>query len=412
MFWSHGVDCVRWTSGYTPITDREFWYANLPRRGTPLAQFFGKGAWAPHGYYQGRRYETYNFTGANLMRKYGEDWKQQFSEICHRRLRSWGMNTIANWSDQEIFLQKKTPYVVSIHTSQKSIEGSTGYWMKFPDPFDTSFRDSLQKRMAAERDKSAGDSWCLGYFIDNELGWGDELSLAVATLASPPDQAAKRAFLEELKKKYATIDRLNRVWGTEHVSWDGLLKTQEPPDKTRARDDLTAFYTRVAEEYFRTCREAVKSVAPHQLYLGCRFAWVNDRAVRAAAKYCDVIGFNKYRYSVADFTLPEGIDKPAIIGEFHFGALDRGMFHTGLRRTANQAERAETYKRYVRGALDNPFWVGTHWFQYADQATTGRGDGENYQIGLLDICDTPYAETIQAVREVGGSLYRHRLRHR
>ena len=44
--------------------------------------------------------------------------------------------------------------------------------------------------------------------------------------------------------------------------------------------------------------------------------------------------------------------------------------------------------------LGNPLIVGTHWFQYGDQATTGRGDGENYQIGFVDVCDTPYAETI------------------
>ncbi|MCL4195773.1 MAG: beta-agarase, partial [Thermoguttaceae bacterium] len=149
-------------------------------------------------------------------------------------------------------------------------------------------------------------------------------------------------------------------------------------------------------------------VAPNHLYLGCRFAWVNDRAVRASAKYCDVIGFNKYSYSIADFTLPEGIDKPAIVGEFHFGALDRGMFHTGLRPVADQNARAAAYKSYVLGALDNPHWVGTHWFQWGDQATTGRGDGENYQIGFMDVCDTPYPETIQASREVGAALYRTR----
>jgi hypothetical protein len=49
--------------------------------------------------------------------------------------------------------------------------------------------------------------------------------------------------------------------------------------------------------------------------------------------------------------------------------------------------------------------VGTHWFQFGDQATTGRGDGENYQIGFLDVCDTPYAETIAAARQVGYGLY-------
>ena len=145
------------------------------------------------------------------------------------------------------------------------------------------------------------------------------------------------------------------------------------------------------------------------MYLGCRFAWVNDRAVHAAAKHCDVLSFNRYEYSVADFRLPDGVDKPAIIGEFHFGALDRGMFRTGLRATPDQAARAEAYSSYVQGALENPWFVGTHWFQYGDQATTVRGDGENYQIGFLDICDNPYPEITAASRTVGAKMYQLRL---
>jgi hypothetical protein len=183
----------------------------------------------------------------------------------------------------------------------------------------------------------------------------------------------------------------------------------EEPDRQRAWSDLTAFYTKTAETYFATIREELKKVAPDQLYLGCRFAWVNDRAARAAAKYCDVVGYNRYAYSVADFTLPGNIDLPVIIGEFHFGALDRGMFHTGLKPTKDQQARAAAYRDYVRGALRNPQIVGTHWFQYKDQATTGRGDGENYQIGFIDICDTPYPETIAASRDIGYHMYETRL---
>jgi hypothetical protein len=86
------------------------------------------------------------------------------------------------------------------------------------------------------------------------------------------------------------------------------------------------------------------------------------------------------------------------------------MFHTGLKETRNQNDRAQKYKEYVLGALRNPAIVGTHWFQYRHQATTGRGDGENYQIGLVDICDTPYPETISAVQEVGQLMYEYRYR--
>lgn len=85
------------------------------------------------------------------------------------------------------------------------------------------------------------------------------------------------------------------------------------------------------------------------------------------------------------------------------------MFHTGLRAAASQQDRAGKYAAYVRGALRNPYIVGTHWFQYKDQATTGRGDGENYQIGFIDICDRPHPEIVTAAREVGYPMYEYRL---
>ncbi len=408
LFWSHGNDCVRLGNATTPITDREFWFADLPAKDSPWAQFYGKGWGAAHGYYEKKGYRTFNFSALNLLRKYGDDWKTLAAEMAHRRLRSWGMNTIANWSDMSIALLRRTPYVGTVSSMSRRIEGSSGYWGKFPDPFDPDFALSLAKGMQALKE-TLGDRWCLGYYVHNELAWGDETSLAAAALTSPADQPAKLAFVQDLKAKYATIAKLNQAWGVEHASWDALLASTTAPDKKKAQEDLTAFYTRIAEQYFRVCREAVKQAAPQQLYLGCRFAWSNERAVRAAAKYCDVVSFNRYKNTADDFRLPEGVDMPTLIGEFHFGALDRGMFHTGLRPTESQTARAEAYRRYVNGALDNTWLVGTHWFQYGDQATTGRTDGENYQIGFLDVCDTPYPETVDACREVGYGMYARRL---
>jgi hypothetical protein len=409
LFWSHGIDCVH-GSNATPITDRENYFRDLPKPDSPFAEFYGTGGWAPHGYYKDHTpYKTYDFSRANLLRKYGRTWQQKFANLTHERLKSWGLNTIANWSDREICLMRKTPYVATIGFSARPLEGSTGYWGKFYDVFDPNFRQAIRRRLEVEKDASVGDPWCIGYFVDNELAWGDEVSLSLATLISPADQSAKGVFVKDLTAKYATIDKLNEAWGTAYATWDALLQNQAAPDAKKAWSDLTAFYTKTAETYFRTIREELKNVAPEQLYLGCRFAWVNDRAVQAAAKFCDVVSYNRYSYSVEDLRLPNSIDKPVIIGEFHFGALDRGMFHTGLRKTANQQDRAAKYADYVRGALRNPHIVGTHWFQYKDQATTGRGDGENYQIGFVDVCDKPYPEMIQACREVGYDLYKYRL---
>lgn len=409
LFWSHGIDCVH-SHDATPITDREPYFRGLPAKEAPFAQFYGQGSWAPHGYYSEHSpYRTYDFSRANLLRKYGEDFETAFADVTHRRLESWGVNTIANWSDEQVYLLRLTPYVGAIHFEARTLEGSEGYWGKFYDVFDSSFQHNLQRRLESERGKSVDDPWCIGYFVHNELSWGDDTSLAVATMASPPDQPAKIVFVNDLQARYETIENLNEAWGTRHESWTALLHSRETPDRTRARDDLQEFYTKTAETYFGTIRRELKKVAPEQLYLGCRFAWANDRAARAATKFCDVVSYNRYEYGVGSLKLPDEIDMPILIGEFHFGALDRGMFHTGLRRTESQQDRADKYRSYLESALRNPYIVGTHWFQYRDQPTTGRGDGENYQIGFVDICDSPYPEIVKAARDVGYSMYERRF---
>ena len=89
-----------------------------------------------------------------------------------------------------------------------------------------------------------------------------------------------------------------------------------------------------------------------------------------------------------------------------FGALDRGLLHAGCVATGTQTERAELFMRYVRRALVQPNVVGAHWFLYQDQPLTGRErDGECFQCGFVDVCDTPYAEMVEASRNLARTLY-------
>jgi hypothetical protein len=426
LFWSHGLVRVTWSCGYTPITDREHLFADLPKRDSPLGSFFGRSTWPIAGLYP-RGTETYNFSGANLLRKYGDSWPKDFADVVQRRFRSWGLNTMANCSQPAIYLQRKTPYtatvyslvsppadtpgatgyVATIHNDSRVIEATSGGWGKFPDVFDPSFKATLVREVAQHRGKAVGDPWCLGYFPGNELNWGaDETALARAVLASPAGQPAKRALIDELRAKYVKVEKLNAAWKTHHASWEAMLITTAPPAADQGRADLAAFLGSMAEAYFRQCREAVKEIDPEGLYLGCRFAgWSHGQVFRAAARYSDVISVNRYTETLADLRLPEGFDKPVVIGEFHFGALDRGKYHPSLREVANQQARGQAYERYVRSALENPLVVGTHWHQFGDQSTTGRDDGENFQNGFVDVCDTPYLETVEACRRIGYRLY-------
>ena len=409
LFFSQGIDCVC-SSEVTPVEGRENWYEAFPPKEPEFARFLASSWYCLKGHYAGKSPRSYMFSDANLLRKYGTPWRERSFATAHKRLRQWGLNTIGMWSHWGLRAAHRTVYVDSAGSDgAKRIEGSEGYWGKFPDPFDPSLQQTLGRSMAGKAGNSAGDSWCLGYFADNELGWGEEYSLARAALSSPPEQAAKRAVLEMLKGRYDSIAALNTAWGTTNASWEALGASRTPPDAKRAAADLAAMDTLICERYFSGVRDAIKAVAPNQLYLGCRFAWTNPRAAVAAAKFCDVVSYNLYQRSVADFKFPGGADVPLIIGEFHLGALDRGMFHAGLVPVSGQEERAANYRSYVEGALRHPQFVGCHWFQYQDEPTTGRVyDEENYQIGFVDIADTPYAETVAAARQLGEVMYKIR----
>ncbi|MBQ7314112.1 MAG: beta-galactosidase, partial [Clostridia bacterium] len=108
--------------------------------------------------------------------------------------------------------------------------------------------------------------------------------------------------------------------------------------------------------------------------------------------------------SIENFSKITG--KPVIIGEFHFGALDRGMDATGLRGVESQTERGVAYRRYMHRAAAHPMCLGAHYFILYDQAYLGRFDGENYQIGALDVCSRPYTEFIDGIVKTHGELYK------
>ena len=405
LFWSHGPTCVRTREGTTPITDREHLFEWLPPRDSEFGFCYGKGNGAPFGYYKGKAFDTFVFPQANLYRKYGPDWERTYPDLVHRRLSSWAMNTIANWSSAEIYRMDRTPYTTRIWARGANIEGSKGHWGKFPDPFSPKFRNTLEASLRRNSYADA-DPWCIGFYVNNELSWGkDGISLAKATVASPATQPAKVAMLDWLRGRYQDVAALNLAWETEFADWDAVLASTTVPASGKATADLREFYSRIADQYFSVIHEAIRRMAPNKLDLGCRFSPWNDSATRAAARYCDVVSYNLYRRTLDDFALPEGVDKPVIVGEFHFGTLVRGMFYPSLIPVPDQEARRDAYVAYVESALRHPAIVGTHWFQFGNCATTGRSDGANAEIGLVDGADTPFYELLDGVRQVGGSMY-------
>jgi len=413
LFFSFGVNCVGSAAG-TVITDRENYFESLPSR-EEFPQFYTK-ANCIIGDFAGRNVDVFLFENYNLYQKYGKNWEKRAVETAHKRIAGFGMNTIGNWSNMVYTKVDKTPYVVYTGLwgpNYVRIAGSKGYWGQFPDPFDENFAKIYERSVekVEKYNSFINDPWCIGVFADNELPWGNEYDLALAALSSPPGQPARKAFQNKLVKKYLNIGALNNAWGTNFKSFadmEDLPAIEFKGEMTPAlKEDLRDFTRLTAESYFSQIRGVLRRLAPNQLYLGCRFAWINPVVFREAMLYCDVVSFNIYQKYLSDYRFPEeNIDKPLIIGEFHFGATDRGMWHPGLVGTDSQSERAQLARQYVISALKHPNIIGCHWFQYRDQSTLGRPlDGENYAIGLVSVADVPYPELTRAMREVGEKMY-------
>lgn len=392
LFWSAGVDCFRpYAEG--PVKGRENLFMELPDAAKQNGQA--------------------DFYHWNLGRKYGAAWQQSWLDTNVARLKSWGFNSLGNWSDDFAFQSKRIPYTVPLYVNGLPRIGKAGNALL--DYFDPQFPTLAQGSMKDQTSRWKDDPWCLGYFVDNELAWdtwaqmgtGGEYVVARDALASPETQAARRAFIGQLKKKYDSPAAWSKAWGISVNDWDTPVTLTATQLNPAAKVDCAAFSTALAERYFSTMRDALKAVAPNQLYLGCRFAIRPPEMVAVAARYCDVVSFNIYEDNVDPKTwaFTDSMGKPVIIGEFHFGATDRGMFHPGLRERPTQADRATAYETYVKSVRARPAFVGCHWFQWVDEPVTGRFDGENYNIGFITVADTPYPEMRDAARRAHATLY-------
>lgn len=221
LFWSYGPTGVSAGGEGSPVTDKETWFDELPAADGPAAKYWGRGRGARYMYYEtGKEWRSFSFSGLNAERKYGPDWREVTAEGLHARLRNWGMNTMANWSDPVVYLKRKTPYVVAVGSGPLRLD-------HFPDVFDPAFERAVNEAMDRQKSTTAGDPWNLGYFVDNELTWGagrGAMRAAEGALKASAESGTKKAFVGHLKTRHRELPALNRAWGTKHASWNALLE--------------------------------------------------------------------------------------------------------------------------------------------------------------------------------------------
>jgi hypothetical protein len=403
LFWSFGVTCVgEGFSGTTPIRDDLGVFDGLPDYDDPrFGQFFIKTEEDGHLHVNPPIIRHYDYGKSNLYRKYGDDWEEKSVERTIERMQYAQLNTIAAWSDPAIIKERKIPYTAIIHYKYGFAAS------KMPDPFDPITRENLRKELEGHPVDFRGDPWCIGVFVNNELHWeGNNRDFVAQVMGyDETDTAAKGVFREWLKEKYTTIEALNTAWSTEIESWEALPQVTDPEAfKEADPEDCAALMVLFADAYFKMVSEELKAHSPDHLYMGCRFHMGSAELIETAAKYVDVISANVYLYEPAVGAYASH-GKPVIITEFHFTKTEGKLLGGGLRSAVDASQQARLFRQYVKEAIAHPSVIGAHWFQWKDQSVGGRWDGENYDLGFVDITDHPNETLFRESAAIGRSLY-------
>jgi hypothetical protein len=359
-----------------------------------------------------------------------------WADATTRRFRRWGVNTIGAFSLPNLF-RDRMPYTVLLNFSQYAPVVAE------PVPTDDTVRDfvgpwfdvSARAYAADAASGCASDPWCIGVFTDNEPHWGrsvrQETSFLLSYAASVAGSDVKTALQRFLERRYSNdVAAFNAVWGTQLTDFDAFQQLQRLPPAPGAltveqRADDHAFRDFVARRYFRVTDSALRAVSPELLNLGPRFDALNTPGAiyEIAGRSVDVISLNDYEYSPAVLaanatnfgaesflfradpwddldTVEELSGRPILITEFSYRVSipdgPRGTNPPAYVYAADQAERAESYRRYMAELYSRPFVVGAHWFQLMDQPATGRPDGQDNNFGLVDIADRPWRPLTEA----------------
>jgi hypothetical protein len=393
-FWSTGLDCVR-MDVESAIAGLETALTWLPPRDSEFKDA-----------YLDRGGQSFSYLAANFIRAFGpKDWRSQWAAATLGELRRLRFNTVGNWSEWEYARSASVPYVRPMHFQPKRV---SLLYRDFPDVFDSRFPQDAAD-YAANLADTHGDPAFLGYFLMNEPTWGFSSELpAVGMLYQAKECASRKELARVLGAKYGDSRTLAERWGVPCTLEEIAAGAWHKPLPPAALADLEDFSTQMVERYFRTLSEACKRVDPNHLNLGMRWAGIPPSWAVAGMKYFDVYSINAYEQQVPRKTTDEIqrlLGVPTIVGEWHFGALDAGLPASGIGHVATQADRGRAYRWYAEDAMANPNCVGVHWFTLYDQSAIGRFDGENYNIGFLDVCNRAYEKIGSAAIRSHEAMY-------
>lgn len=394
-FVSVGVDCIRNQVSGT-LSGQEDLFEWLPPKEDPVYK---------DAYSNREDKVLVDFYRSNLMKVFGDKWQESWETITTSQIREFRLNTIANWSDIEYARKSKLPYVLPLSNFPST---QVTLFRDFPDVFSEEYAANAEI-FASQLNDFKGDPYLIGYFLRNEPLWAfGAHDIAFEMFATVQPSVSKDRFTDWISSRYPDIHSFNEAWKLNIENFKelaGLVIEEYPSDK--AKEEFWQFSEVLVKKYVDVPCDEVEKVDPDHLNLGMRYAWISSDLLYKAGDRFDVYSINGYGNpgppETAEIARISG--KPVMIGEFHFGATDRGLPATGIQGALSQSERGKAYRYYLEQGLARPELIGIHYFQWLDQPILGRFDGENYNIGFMDICNRPYKELTEAATESHTVIY-------
>ncbi|MBE0653017.1 MAG: beta-galactosidase, partial [Bacteroidales bacterium] len=342
-FLSSGMDCVR-PDEPAVLTGNESLFEYLPPEDGDYKGVYGTS----------RELKTIDFFKLNMMRIFGREWYDAWVKITINKLVSANFNTVGNWSLERFSTKSGLPYVIPLNNFPST---KIFLYRDFPDVFSPEYREKA-KVFASQLESYKNDPNLIGYFLRNEPQWAfGNNNLAFEMLASESPSYTRTALILWLKGKYQVVDSLSKSWDLELTEFEDIrsLKLKEYPSDN-CRSDLWEFSKLMVSEYVDVISEETRKVDPNHLNLGMRYAYISSDLLYTAGEAFDVFSINGYSSPGPPDTdeIYRRSGKPVMIGEFHFGATDRGLPSTGLKGVKNQKERGKAYRYYLEQGFSRP----------------------------------------------------------
>ncbi|MFC2126046.1 hypothetical protein ACFLU5_14685 [Bacteroidota bacterium] len=394
-FWSAGIDCIRvdTEANYYLLEDALTW---IPAREGEFSDMFSDRDEHPF----------INYMAGNFIRTFGQvGWRNKWAKVALDELKRLRVNTVGNWSEWEYAKEAGFPYVRPMSFEPERVKN---IYRDFPDVYHPDFeKDAMDYAQVLSDTKE--DPALIGYFMMNEPTWAFSSELpAAGMLFNTPVCKTREELKAYLLNKYKDNETIAKAWNMavtmemiEQGSWSQQFTVE-------ALKDLEFFSQIIVEKYFSILAKACKTVDPNHLNMGIRYAGVPPAWAAEGMKSFDVFSMNCYREKVPIEQTDEihhMLNMPIIIGEWHFGALDAGLPSSGIGHVYTQEDRGKAYRVYIEDAAANPNCIGTHWFNLYDESALGRFDGENYNIGFMDVCNRPYQALCDAAIKSHETIY-------